>query len=213
MVTGVVAVHAVAGAVALASMVVPLATRKGSPRHRQGGRVYAGAMTVVVLGAWVACGLRLAAGERVGQSWFLALLALQSAGSVWTGFAALRPPRRVDLAVAGVVTVAGLFGGTYGLRAGQPLLLGFGALTTFLGVQAVRAATAPHPSARERVAGHLAGMLAACISTVTAFLVVNARWMPEAVPPWLPWVVPTVLGVPTLLRWSSRWRAGHTTFR
>jgi hypothetical protein len=134
----VVVLHALAGAVALVTLAIPLAATKGSPVHRAAGRVYAGAMAVVVVGAWGAAGLRLAAGERVAQSWFLALLALGAAGSLWTGFAALRAPRRVDLAVAGVVATAGLGGGAWGLVRGDPLLLGFGALTAFQGVQADR---------------------------------------------------------------------------
>ena len=57
---------------------------------------------------------------------------------------------------------------------------------------------------------HMGSMLAACIGTVTAFLVVNVGNFPDVVQGWLPgwgwWLLPTVVGVPALIAWTRSWR-------
>jgi uncharacterized membrane protein len=74
----VVVAHALAGAVALVSLWVPLLARKGGDAHRRAGRVYAYAMGAVSLTALVACALRVVEGdpERVRFAALLALVAL-----------------------------------------------------------------------------------------------------------------------------------------
>lgn len=206
--------HVAGGAVALLTMLVPLSTQKGGALHRRGGRVYSWAMGLVAVTALLVGAVRLSAGERVPVTLFLTLLAIQAGGSVWAGLAALRDRGPLDVAVAGTVAACGVAGTIYGVAIRFPLLIGFGALTVFLGVRAVQSARATLDK-RGRVVAHLGSMIGASIATATAFLVVNAARLPapiqELFPGWLFWVLPTAIGVPLLLRWSRRWSAGHRT--
>ncbi len=207
--------HIAAGCVALLTMPIPLLSAKGGAVHRRAGRVYAVAMGAVVVLAWITVAARLAGGARPTFPLFLALVGLLAGASVWAGWRVLRErgrtaPHRdaLDRAVQGTLACAGVVGAAYGLLAGQPLFLAFGALCAVLGVGELRAMAAVPTDPRQRVVRHLSAMLAACISTTTAVLVVNLDRLPEAltglIPLWMWWLVPTALGTPAIVAWSRR---------
>lgn len=216
----VVVAHALAGAVALVSLWVPIVARKGGDAHRRAGRVYAYAMGAVSLTALVACTLRVIEGdpERVRFAALLALVALLAAENTWYGLRALRRTEsalpgafsreRVVAAAMAVVGAAGVVGGIY-LR--DVLLAVFGALSVRLCVAQLRALRVPPPDRLARIREHLVQMLAASIATVTAFLVVNYGRAPEGfravVPGVVVWLAPTVLGSLGIALWSRRYRA------
>ena len=56
------------------------------------------------------------------------------------------------------------------------------------------------PPAPQRIARHLTNMLAGTIATVTAVVVVNV----ETDPPWLAWIIPTLVITPLIAWWNRR---------
>lgn len=202
--------HALCGAIALGSMAVPLAARKGGRAHVLGGRVYVAAMVGVVSLALAVCARRLAADPADDAATFLGLIGVLAGHSTFQGWRLARrrlEPAPVDGAVGAAV---GLLGVVAVLGSGgSPLWIAFGALTAFTGGLAARDGLRGFPSGKARIRAHLASMIAAGISTVSAFLVVNLHHLPEAVvgllPPVAWWLLPTVLGVPAIFWFGRRY--------
>ena len=198
--------HVVGGATGLGAMVVPLIARKGGPVHRRAGWLFVAGMTTSgVTGAVIAA--RFVLEGRAGPGVFFGLLSLMLLESLWVALAALRrkgrpePSRRLAL--------AGLGAAAYGVATGAGLPVAFGALSVLAGVGDLRFARRPLPSRMAWWYQHMASIMVACITAVTAFLVLNVDRllgpMPSAVA-WLPWILPTVVTVPLFLRWIRRYK-------
>ena len=65
---------------------------------------------------------------------------------------------------------------------------------------------------RDRIAQHLVSSGAALIATTTAMLVTVGRWLPDAIPGFVWWLLPTVLVTPLLVRWSGQVQRGELRF-
>jgi hypothetical protein len=214
LVDGVIGVHAVAGAVALVSMVVPLVSAKGGRAHRLGGRVYAAAMAVVVVLAWVAVAGRLKDGQVEGPL-FLAMVGLLAAASVWGGWRVRYERGRtgphddgLDRGAQLALAAGGAAGLAWGAWSMNPLFVAFGGLCVWRGRSELTAMAAPPTDKQQWLRRHLGGMLAGCIATTTAFLVVNVERLPgvaDELPMWAWWLLPTAVGTPMIALWSRRY--------
>jgi hypothetical protein len=212
---GTVLVHALAGGAALLSMVVPIVSAKGGQIHRLSGRFYAASMAVVVSLAWVVIAARVAGGDAEGPL-FLGLVGALAGASVWSGWRVRSERGRtgphtnpLDRGVQTSLAAVGAAGVAWGAWTTNPLFLAFGGLCAWRGASELRAMAAPPTDGRAWLRRHLAGMLAGCIATTTAFLVVNvARFPPAlrgALPGWAWWLLPTAVGVPLIVGWSRRY--------
>ena len=201
-------VHIAAGFTALATGTVALATEKGSPIHRRAGRIFFWAMVAVALTAFVIASLR----------WnpFLLSIGLFSLYLVFAGRRAadLRPatPRWPDWLAAILMMIAalGMIGrGGQSLAHGQiglaPVLVVFGIIGGALAAQDLAAIRRGPREGRARLQRHLARMLGGMIAATTAFVVVNAGFLP----PLVRWLGPTVLFVPFIAYWSRRVMLGR----
>lgn len=197
--TGTLAVHVLAGVVALASGVVALLTRKGRPRHNRAGKTYVLSMAVVVvtavpLAAWV-------------ENWFLLAVAVFTGYLVFGGYrvvarrrARLEGPTPVDwlgnvamLAVGTGMVGVGLWGSLTGALALGPVLAAFGLIGGLIALREVRGFRLRREQSPwfER---HIVFMGAAFIATVTAAVTVNLTMLPELVR----WLGPTAVGTPLI---------------
>jgi uncharacterized membrane protein len=52
---------------------------------------------------------------------------------------------------------------------------------------------------------HLQRMTGGFIATLTAFLVVNAKYFPEQIPSFLYWLLPTIVLTPLIIKWSRKY--------
>lgn len=207
-----VAAHVACGATALVAMAAALFATKGSPAHVRAGRVFVGAMLGVVALAWGTCALRLLEDPGHPSAGFLALVAVLAGHSTWQGWRAAHrrslDPSAPDAAVAGAAGLIGI-GAVIG-SGGQPLQVAFGALTVFTAGLSLRDGIRGHADHPARIRAHIAGVIPACIATVTAVLVVNLRHLPPSVsgllPPVLWWLLPTFLGVPAIFWFGARTR-------
>jgi uncharacterized membrane protein len=200
--------HIVFGTVALLAVPAALFVRKGGAWHRRFGVAFALAMSVVLFSAgfmWQAKG-----------HLFLVPLGLVSAYLVFNAFRVLARARRrapsplddaVDIAAAFAVMAAGGFAAYLGATAATPLLvsirpalIGIGTIAIAFGLNDVLGFLGPRMRLGWLLA-HFAAMLAAYISAVTAFLVINAH----AVPMMVRWLVPSLLGATVIVGYTLRY--------
>src|SRR5688500_17724696 len=207
------ALHVVAGTMALVSMWIPMIAKKGARLHRNTGKVFVGGMATVAVTAAVLAFARFILdptpqGRRAGL--FLLFVSVLTAASVSSGVRVLRAKNRVgphlhwwDLGIAGLLTVASLGAAAYGLAMGATLFVAFAVIGLLTGggqlAYWLRAPRSPMHWWFE----HMSSMLGACIAATTAFLVVNAdRWgfgtFSIAV-----WLAPTIVGAPAIAIWTT----------
>jgi uncharacterized membrane protein len=55
--------------------------------------------------------------------------------------------------------------------------------------------------------GHLQRMVGAFIASMTAFLVVNATFLPDTIPGFVYWLLPTTVFTPIIIKWSKKYQA------
>jgi uncharacterized membrane protein len=208
-------VHLVAGAVALLTFLVPLVARKGGRTHRRVGWVYVVAAWVVAGSGAVVCG-RLIADPRPFRhraGIFLLYVGLLAAVSALLGVRALRAKRRTDASrdpidlVPPLLLVAGGVGlAAFGVREGILLFVLFAALGTAQGAAWLRFWLTPPATSREWFFAHMSGMGTSCITTVTAFVVVNAHHLGMRTFDLVLWVSPIALGAGGLTFWIRHYR-------
>ncbi len=199
------AAHIVAGSVAFLAAPVALAVAKGSIAHRRAGWVYVGAMGFVALSALVMA--------LVKPNPFLLLLAVFAFYLSLTGVRMLRlkyrdaekrAPQLLDHAVSGLMGVS-----AFGLLALSAIGFSrsnsfavvytvFGAISLGLVMSEGRVRGLAETDRKKWLSLHIQRMMAAYISTVTAFAAVNfGRWFP-GISPLVTWLLPTAIGVPAI---------------
>lgn len=207
---GLLIVHVVAGSIALlaaASAFGAKALRRSHRTHVRAGRTFFWAMVVVFATAIPMSVLR--------HNTFLFLIALFSFYLALVGWRLARNRRGiaapVDWLIAGamaIVSLAMIAGGAIGWAAAPglgPVLMTFGAIAAFLVFRHVAFLRRREVHAKQRIALHLTMMLSATIATLTAFAVVNLRFLPQPVA----WLLPTVLLVPVIVIWRRRVLGGR----
>lgn len=207
--------HIVAGIVALAAFWIPLVARKGSAVHRRAGWVYACAMWVAALAAWAICAARLSDDNRNNDAdaVFLAFVGLLAANGAGTGLRVIRRKSKttasaspVDVGSSAILLMAALALGGLGIQAGSTLHVAFAGLGVVLSGRQLRYWLKGPVSKHDWWYAHMGNMVAACIGTVTAFLVVNVPrfgLQPYALYFWLG---PGVVGGIGLALWTRHYR-------
>ena len=196
--------HIIAGTCALFSAGAAVFTGKGKKWHINAGRVYVVAMAVV-------CGSAILMSARTGNL-FLLLVGLFSFYFAFSGwrFARNRSGQASwpDWLGIGTLLVAGI---SMWLLAGYLLMQGnsqyitmavFGFIAIILGLGDARLHRQGKAVGKERIARHLASMLGGTIAVITAVFVVNVTLSP----PWLGWVLPTIILTPVIIWWSHKVR-------
>ena len=198
-------VHILFGSVALFVAPAAMVTHKGGPWHRRWGKIFFWSITVVATTAVLLSLLR--------SGLFFLLVALFSFYLALTGYRVLyrKTPRErptegdwtaVCLMLAGSLMLLG-----YGIYLAFTSSLGtvaivFGAIGLFLGVNDVRDFL-HHPADHQAWwYTHMVRMLSAYIATVTAFSVVNFKFLP----PVARWLWATVVGTVGIVIWTRYYR-------
>lgn len=202
------AVHIVAGVVALLAGAGAILTRKGGPRHSTAGKSYVVTMAVVVLTA-VPLAVRV-------RDWFLLAIAVFSGYLVFAGYRAVARRRAgltgahtldltghaTMLVVGGGMGVAGAWGTVSGTLSRGPVLVVFGVIGTGLAASMLARFRRPPADRSPWIEQHIAFMGAALIATVTAAVTVNLTVVPELVR----WLGPTAVGAPLIAYAIQRYR-------
>jgi uncharacterized membrane protein len=210
------AVHIAGGSVALASMFLPILTRKGGTLHRTAGWVFVAGMTVVSVTAFILSATRVLTdpspqGRQAGV--FLFYVALLTASGVSGGIRVLRFKKRSephrqwwDLGLCGALTVVSLLAMAYGVSTGWLLLSAFSVVGLFTGGSQLAYWLRPPSHHMHWWFQHMGSMLGSCIAATTAFLVVNAGRLGADTFSLAVWLAPTVIGTPTIAVWTMHYR-------
>lgn len=192
-------VHIVLGTVALVIAPLAMVTTKGGRWHRRWGRIYFWAMAGVALSAAVMCWLR--------SGLFLFLVAVFSFYLALTGYSVLRRKKpehkagAVDWCAALAALIAGvglIVSGALADDVGQGWVrIVFGVISLSFGAYDVWSFVRPSTRDRAWWFAHMTRFLAAYIATVTAFSVVNFRFLPNV----YRWLWPTAIGVAGIVVW------------
>jgi len=180
----VLAVHLAAGAVALSVFWVPLVTKKGGRTHRRAGWAYVVAAATLAITGFLLCIQLVSSGGpwRWRAGVFLAYVSVLAGASAQFGVRALRTKGRarasrgaVDLVPPLLLVAGGVALAALGIHRSMVLYVLFAALGMALGLSQLRFWLAPPAHGRAWFLAHMSGMGTSCITTVTAFFVVNAR--------------------------------------
>lgn len=224
-------VHVVAGFVGLAAFWIPVFARKGGRTHVWAGHIYARCAYLVTLSAVVAATGRIVSyrlqsigvAERPDVYGFAVLLGYLGVVTFATVRQAMRvvATRRAPgklrtsahealawASVSGSVIVVG-----FGLAAWSdvsPILLGMSPIGLFTGWNMLRFVRDPAGEHMGWFYSHLGSMLGGGIAFHTAFIVFGAQrfWAYEIEGPLaiLPWILPTVVGIPAIVVWTGHYR-------
>lgn len=188
-------VHIISGFLALITGAVALIVRKGKGIHILSGKMYVLLMLVVAVSALVLSLLK--------SNIFLLLIAFFAIYQTITGYRAVTNKSQRPNLFDWLIMLLGVFTGTYMILTWNLVLIVFGAIAVFLAILDLRTylfvlsgRTLPPLVWLRR---HIGFMVGAYIATFTAFVVVNIRY--EAVP-WLPWLAPTIVGIPLMQYWT-----------
>ena len=211
----VLSIHILFGSVALFVAPAAMLTQKGGLWHRRWGKIFFWAITGVAVTA-VAMSL-------IRSGLFFLLVALFSFYLALTGYRILyrktpqQLPSKLDWIAASTMLLGSLvliaYGGYLMLTSSFGIVaLVFGVIGLLFGMSDIRKFIHPPVEKMAWWYSHMGRMLAAYIATVTAFSVVNFKFLPP-VPRWL-WA--TVIGTAGIVIWTSYYRrkfSGHRADR
>ncbi|HYJ03823.1 MAG TPA: DUF2306 domain-containing protein [Chthoniobacterales bacterium] len=202
-------IHILFGGVALFVAPAAMLTRKGGLWHRRWGKIFFWAITVVAATAVVLSLIR--------SGLFFLLVAVFSFYLAFTGYRILyrktpqQPPGKVDWTAASTMLLGSLALIAYGVYLMLTSSIGivaivFGIIGFLFGLSDIRDFLRPPTEKMAWWYSHMTRMLSAYIATVTAFSVVNFKFLPP-VPRWL-W--PTVVGTVVIIVWTRYYRRKFT---
>lgn len=201
-----IALHILAGSVAVVGMVCALSTRKGGQWHKLGGRAYVCGMAVSLLLATIV--------SIATANLFLLLIAVFTAYLVYTGWRLVKvkdgvksaTDRRLSMLMI-LVSVLMFAYGIFMLTQGESLGVALMVFGFFGGAPAVSDYKSPAawPKGKQRILLHLGRMGGGCIATVTAVFVVNIQTNPA----FIAWILPSLVGTPLIIYWSRRALSGN----
>lgn len=218
-----VALHVVTGAVGLTAFWAPIATKKGSGRHRKWGRIacygFLGAGSLAILMALLSLyGPEHRHPEITDRElfdglfgWMMLYLGTLTIGFVDYGLGVVKHSRnrrglrsvRYQAVIAAVI-VSGAWCGIFGYRVGHPLMM----LVAFIGIAAMLIQLryiwrGDDPPRGTHIGEHFRALIGMGISAYTAFLSVGLiRLVPEHVFNPAIWAGPSVIGV-SLIIWFT----------
>jgi hypothetical protein len=198
-------IHIFFGAIALFVAPAAMLTVKGGLWHRRWGKIYFWSITVVALTAVVMSFIR--------SGLFFLLVALFSFYLAFTGYRVLsrktphQRPGKMDWTAASAM----VFGSAALVAVGIYLMLTssfgtvaivFGGIGFLFGLSDIRDFRHPPADKMAWWYSHMTRMLAAYIATVTAFSVVNFKFLP----PIARWLWATVVGTVGIIIWTRYYR-------
>ena len=196
------AIHILAGTIALLCAALAISSRKGTKIHVRSGRAYFWGMAAIFVTAIPM--------SIIGGNVFLFLIAVFSFYLAFAGMRFARNRKGVATTLDWIAVCLMILSGLamwilaaiyFGDNNTQYIvLLVFGLLAITLGHADLKSYRNRTAIGKERVSRHLTNMMGGTIAVVTAVLVVNV----ELEPLWIWWVLPTALITPVIFWWNRK---------
>jgi uncharacterized membrane protein len=204
--------HIIGGFVALFVFWVPIVTKKGGKLHYTFGWIYVYGMIFVAISAFYMGFYRIfldhsSTEEIISFSWFLIFISILSSAAAYYGLRVLRYKNRkkkhtqiLDLAYPILLLISGIAISIYGFIHEISLLSWFPIVGVFLGITQLSYWLQKPNRKMHWWFEHFAGMLACCISTITAFIVFGApRLLNIESVSIILWFLPTIIITPLII--------------
>jgi uncharacterized membrane protein len=212
--------HVVCGSLALATMLVPILSKKGGKIHVKAGWIYTYAMVVVgssalVITPWRAFLDPARNSSSISFAVFLFFIAIFTLSALWEGITVLKfkdrktPSKNLSHIGPPVLTVFfGIIAQLVGWRFHNTLLLVFPFLGHISAKRQLEYWLRPPLTKMHWWYAHMNGMSTACIATLTAFLVtaVPRIWPSPLTRSPILWIAPGVIFGTILKRWIALYK-------
>ena len=208
-------IHIVAGTLALATFLVPMVTAKGGKAHRRVGWVFVAAMAALFFTGAPASIYRLATETRPGArtaASFLLFVTMLSGASTWKGIRVLRFKNAgrnkapIDLGIATLLGLGGLFTLYQGVIVTSPILLFFGPLGIVSAIGDLRYWLNPNKPKMHWFFEHMGGMIGSSIAALTAFAALGSRSLGLGSFGVAAWIGPTLIFLPISILMARHYR-------
>ncbi len=202
--------HIISGGTGLITGTINLVQKKGGKRHRKVGILFVIAMLSSSISALIL--------SAIHPNYFLFMVGIFTFYMVGTGYRYIHlkmlgknnEPDLLDWTLSGLMAICGIFLfllGVYQLFQSNSfgwVFITFGTI----GLLFVKQDWANyHAQAKFKnywLLAHISRMTGGYIASLTAFLVVNMKYSPFALPPVLVWLFPSIILVPLIIRWSNK---------
>ena len=205
-------IHIIGGSAGLLSGVLNMVSKKGDLKHKIIGKIFSVSMITAGLSSLVLSVLH--------PNYFLFMVGVFTVYMVGTGNRYLnlkllnknKKPKIIDWTLTIMMSSAGLLFIVLGtLNLLKSNLFGLVFLTFgFLGLLFVRNDIKNYRGKADILnfwlTSHIQRMVGAFIASSTAFLVVNAKYMPEFIPIIVYWLLPTVILTPLIIKWTKKYK-------
>ncbi len=202
-------VHCIGGGLGLITGTSILFAPKGLKLHRKLGWVFITGMALAGISSLVLAYLH--------PSSFLFMIGVFTLYLVGTGYrfihtkSAFHAPNLFDRLLQAGMGISGITLVYSGVRIiFDPNLFGlvflvFGGIGLTMLTQDIQRGHTPTTSSRGYIPKHLQRLLGAFIASLTAFLVVNLSYLPDFIPSWIYWILPTLSITPLIILWTRRY--------
>jgi len=204
-------IHIIGGATGLVTGMINVARRKGDKGHRTIGKVFFISMLIAGISSLILSYLH--------PNYFLFMVGLFTLYMVGSGQRYLKHKQRgrqdiekIDWAISIIMLFAGLLfiglgiwsilkSNLFGL-----VFVTFGSLGLLFVWQDILNFNNKTSIKNYWLIGHLQRMTGAFIASMTAFLVVNAKYFPDIIPELVYWLIPTIIFTPFIVKWSKKYQ-------
>lgn len=204
--------HIIGGSLGLLSGLCNIIRKKGDRNHKLVGKVFFMSMLTAGISSLILSSLH--------PNSFLFIVGVFTLYMICSGQRCLKHKQVdkfklgfIDWAITICMLIAGLmFVGTGVLGLIKSNLFGivyivFGSLGSLFVWQDYNNYTKKSKIKNYWLLAHLQRMIGSFIASLTAFLVVNAKYFPDLIPSYVYWLLPTVIFVPLIIQWSNRYQA------
>lgn len=204
-------IHIIAGTIGLLSGTINIIAKKGDKRHRLVGKFFLYSMLTVGVSAFVLSTLH--------KNYFLFIVGvftfyMAATGDRYLSLKGLNSGQKSKLIDWLLTIFMLLFGlafivfGIYHLTRSNTfgiVFIVFGFIGLRMVASDIKNYNGKSESANYWLTAHLQRMIGAYIAALTAFLVVNSKYFEGLIPGYVIWLLPTVIFVPLIVKWSREY--------
>jgi hypothetical protein len=192
-------IHIVSGYIALLSGLIAILTKKGQKNHKKAGIIYFYSMLGVSASALVI--------SIIKSNEFLLYISIFAFFETFNGYRSVKVKDLKAKPIDWIVLLLGLVNTVLMILSKNMILMVFGGISIFL-IYSTFVIYFNNLKNKPQLKmiwlpRHIGMMLGAYIATTTAFIVVNLSY---AAIPWLPWLLPTFIGVPLIFYFTNKYR-------